>query len=81
MADRSGQGLLTYAYYLNDPRVATALVEVADRFPIWRANVATDLVRMGATEQAMPLLREALLADDPANVAARTLASMLTRWP
>jgi HEAT repeat protein len=76
LAERSGQDLLTYAYYLNDPRVAAALVEVADRFPAWRAIVAGELVRMGATEQAMPFLREALLAGDPAGVAATTLAEM-----
>jgi HEAT repeat protein len=76
LADHSGRDLLTYAYYLRDPRVAAALVEVADRFPSSRANVASHLVRMGATEQAMPLLRETLLAGDPAGVAATTLAEM-----
>jgi HEAT repeat protein len=76
LADHIDSDLLTYAYHLPDPRVAAALVEVADRFPSWRAHVAEDLVRMGSTAQAMPLLGEALLAGDPAGVAARALGEM-----
>jgi HEAT repeat protein len=76
LAERPDRDLLTYAHYLADPRVAAALVEVADRHPSWRANIARELVSMGAPEQAGPLLREALLAGDPANVAAMALAEM-----
>ncbi len=67
---------IIYAHYLQDPRVADALVEVAGRFPQWRANIAQDSAGMGAIDQAIPLLREALLAGDPAGVAARTLGSL-----
>jgi HEAT repeat protein len=74
--DRVGSDLLTYAYYLQDPRVAAALVEVADRLPSWRAQIAQNLVRMASTDLAMPLLREGLLAGDPAGVAARALGEM-----
>jgi HEAT repeat protein len=76
LGDRVDSGLMTYAYQLHDPRIAAALVEVADRFPSWRAQVAQDLVRMGSTALAMPLLREALLAGDPAGVAAEALGAM-----
>ena len=76
LADRTDRDLLVYAYYLRDARVAAALVEVADRHPTWRANIASNLVSMGAAEQAGPLLREALQAGDPASIAATTLASM-----
>jgi len=76
LADQSDRDLLTYAYYLRDPGVASALVAVADRIPAWRANIAQNLVRLGAYEQARPILREALLAGDPANVAAMALAEM-----
>lgn len=74
LADHIDSDLLTYVYHLPDPRVAAALVEVADRFPSWRAHIAEGLVRMGSTDQAMPLLREAILAGDPAGVAARRSA-------
>jgi HEAT repeat protein len=80
LEDHTDRDLLTYAYYLHDPRVAAALVEVADRFPSWRAHAAGQLVRMGSTEQAMPLLREALLAGDPAGVAAGVLGEMEDPW-
>src|SRR4030067_724403 len=61
---------------LRDARVPAAPVEVPDRHPTWRANIASNLVSMGAAEQAGPLLREALQAGDPASIAATTLSSM-----
>ena len=73
---RSDSDLLLYAYYLRDARVAAALVDVANRHPTRRAQIAHNLVSMGEVDQALPLLREALLAGDPANAAAMALAEL-----
>jgi hypothetical protein len=68
--------LLTYASYLPHRAVATALAEAVEREPTWAANVGVNLVQMGFTELAFPVLRRAILSDVLPEMAARTLGEI-----
>ena len=66
--------LVTYAYYLHDPRIAPALAACARRLPSWRTNVGLNLASSGFLDEAIPLLAEAMLADDGYGRAEGALA-------
>jgi HEAT repeat protein len=68
--------LLTYAYYVPDPRMAPALAENARRHPTWRTNIAANLVTAGALDAAIPLLVEAMREGDGFGRAEQTLAQI-----
>jgi HEAT repeat protein len=68
--------LLTYAYYLRDPRIAPALAACARRYPMWRTNIGANLVSMGDLDEAIPLLVEAMRDGDGFGRAEETLAQI-----